>query len=102
MGASCGLMKREQDASDHRSYYAFATPLIEEMRASCDAILSIQTNAGLARLVEGETVYPATPEELAAEAPNWIKAGARIIGGCCGTNLEHYRKLSQVLQRQRV
>jgi 5-methyltetrahydrofolate--homocysteine methyltransferase len=100
IGASCGLMKRKQDASDPGSYYAFATPLVEEMRSSCNAFLSIQPNAGLAKLVGKETVYPATPEELAAEAPNWIKAGARIIGGCCGTSLEHYRKLSKLLKSQ--
>jgi len=102
VGGSCGLMKREEDAVDPASYYAFATPLVEEMRSGCRAVLSIQPNAGLARLVDGRTVYPATPEELAAEAPRWIRAGARIIGGCCGTGLEHYRRLAEAIKGYRV
>ena len=68
------------------------------MGAACGAILSIQPNAAPARLIEGETVYPATPDELAEEAPNWVEAGARIVGGCCGTSLEHYRKLRAALR----
>ncbi|MEW5725996.1 MAG: homocysteine S-methyltransferase family protein [Thermodesulfobacteriota bacterium] len=101
VGASCGLMKRPEDAADRRGYFAFATELVQEMRAGCQAILSIQPNAGLAQLVDGRTTYPATPEELAAEAPNWIKAGARIVGGCCGTSLEHYRRLAEAVRGSR-
>lgn len=100
VGASCGLMKQPEDKADRRGYYECATSLVQEMRASCDGILSIQPNAGLAQLVDGQTVYPASPDELAAEAPNWIDAGARIVGGCCGTNLEHYRKLRGVVVRK--
>ncbi len=98
VGASCGLMKRPEDAADPKNYYQFATRLVSEMRSGFDGFLSIQPNAGLARLVGGQTVYPATPEELAAEAPNWIKAGARIVGGCCGTSLEHYRQLAKAVR----
>jgi 5-methyltetrahydrofolate--homocysteine methyltransferase len=98
VGASCGLMKQAEDAGDSRSYFGFATMLVEEMRSGCDGFLSIQPNAGLARLEDGQTVYPATPEELAHEAPKWIKAGARIVGGCCGANLEHYRRLTKAVK----
>lgn len=98
VGGSCGLMKRPEDAADPKNYYQFATRLLAEMRSGFDGFLSIQPNAGLARLVDGQTVYPATPEEMAAEARNWIKAGARIIGGCCGTGLEHYRQLAKAVR----
>lgn len=98
VGGSCGLMKRPEDAADPKNYFQFATRLVQEMRSGFDGFLSIQPNAGLARLVDGRTVYPATPDELAAEAPNWIRAGARIIGGCCGTGLEHYRKLAAAVR----
>jgi 5-methyltetrahydrofolate--homocysteine methyltransferase len=97
VGASCGLMKRAEDAADPRSYFQFATSLVEEMRSGCTAPLSIQPNAGLAQNVEGKTVYPATPQELAEAAPDWVRAGARIVGGCCGTNLEHYKKLKTAM-----
>jgi hypothetical protein len=36
--------------------------------------------------------------ELAAAAPRLREAGARIIGGCCGTSLEHYRQLRAALR----
>jgi 5-methyltetrahydrofolate--homocysteine methyltransferase len=97
VGASCGLM-RQDGAGGQRSYYEHAVGLVEEMRAATGAPLSIQPNAGIARLEEGKTVYPATPEELAAAAPRLLKAGARIIGGCCGTSLEHYRQLRAALR----
>jgi methionine synthase I (cobalamin-dependent) len=97
VGASCGLMKAE-GAGDPRSYYLCAAALVAEMRAVTDAPLSIQPNAGMARLVEGKTVYPATPEELVRAAPLMLKAGARIVGGCCGTSLEHYRRLRALIR----
>jgi len=97
VGASCGLMKAAE-STDPRSYYECAASLVREMRAATDAPLSIQPNAGMARLVEGRTVYPATPGELAQAAPLLLEAGARIVGGCCGTSLEHYRKLHSVIR----
>ena len=30
-----------------------------------------------------------TPEGFAAHARRWLEAGARIVGGCCGTTAEH-------------
>ena len=44
----------------------------------------------------------ATPDELAATAPALIKAGARIVGGCCGTSLEHYRKLAAAIRPKKT
>ena len=35
-----------------------------------------------------------TPEDYANEARTWKEAGARIIGGCCGTSPEHIAALS--------
>lgn len=99
IGASCGLMRK---AEEPIGYYRATTPLVEEMRKGCGRFLSIQPDAGLAQLIQGRTVYPATPEEMASEVPNWIKAGARIIGGCCGTSLEHYRKISKVLNEVKL
>ncbi len=97
VGASCGLMKGES-AADALSYYEHAVALVAEMRAATGAPLAIQPNAGMARLVNGKTVYPATPAELAAAGPRMVSAGARIVGGCCGTSLEHYRRLAAVVR----
>ena len=42
----------------------------------------------------GPTAHAATPAELAAQARGWIADGARIIGGCCGTEPAHIRALA--------
>lgn len=51
--------------------------------------LSIMPNAGLPRRLEGRFVYAASAEYFAAAATRMVKAGARIVGGCCGTTPGH-------------
>jgi len=47
--------------------------------------LSVKPNAGLPKVVDGCTVFDATPDDFASLASEYIKYGARLIGGCCGT-----------------
>ena len=47
--------------------------------------LSVMPNAGYPWVVSGRTVYPATPDYFRALAKDFIKTGAAILGGCCGT-----------------
>ena len=92
IGGSCGLMSKVGDGSD---YYRAATALVKEMRKGCSKPLVIQPNAGMPLLVEGQTLYPATPAQMAEEVEHWVCAGARLVGGCCGTNLDHYKAISK-------
>ena len=46
----------------------------------------MKPNAGLPELIDGETVYRQTPEQFADHVPRLIEAGARFVGGCCGTS----------------
>lgn len=78
--------------------YPEGTKIIREIADSTDRFIGCQPDAGLPDLIDGETVYPATPDELAAVVPDWIDAGAKLVGGCCGTTLEHYRKLSSAVK----
>jgi S-methylmethionine-dependent homocysteine/selenocysteine methylase len=39
------------------------------------------------------------PEEFAGHAARWVAAGARIVGGCCGTTPAHIRAIAERLQR---
>lgn len=98
VGASCGLMKTGPMVSGHTGYFEAATGLVREMRESCNSLLSIQPNAGMAQLVDGTTEYPGTPEEMAREVTAWIDAGARIVGGCCGAGLNHYRAIAHLVR----
>ncbi len=50
---------------------------------------SIMPNAGLPQRIEGRFVYAAEPGYFAEMVPRMLVAGARIVGGCCGTTPEH-------------
>ena len=54
---------------------------------------SIVPNAGLPQRIEGQFVYAAGPAYFGAEVARFLDAGARIIGGCCGTTPEHIRHM---------
>jgi 5-methyltetrahydrofolate--homocysteine methyltransferase len=53
--------------------------------------LWIKPNAGLPRMVGEVARYDTGPDEMAEYARRFIEAGARVIGGCCGTSPEHAR-----------
>ncbi len=53
--------------------------------------LWIKPNAGLPRMVGDVARYDTGPDEMAEYATRFIEAGARVIGGCCGTSPEHSR-----------
>ena len=37
------------------------------------------------------------PDSYAAHASDWLKAGATVIGGCCGTRPAHIAKLKELI-----
>jgi len=47
----------------------------------------------------GQTVYRATPQEMAEGAVQLRAAGANIIGGCCGTTPSHIKEMRRSLDR---
>jgi homocysteine S-methyltransferase len=55
--------------------------------------ISAQPNAGLPREVGDRKIYMASPEYMATYAKRIVEAGARFIGGCCGTTPEHIREM---------
>ena len=61
--------------------------------------VSVMPNAGLPRFVNGRFVYLSSPEYLADYAVRFAEAGARLIGGCCGTTPLHVRKMRDALRR---
>ena len=63
--------------------------------------LMAQPNAGIPVLKGGETVFPATPEEMAAYVPRLVEAGVRVLGGCCGTTPEHIKRFAGVFRATR-
>lgn len=59
--------------------------IIQRMRAVSTMKLSAMPNAGMPQVVEGRTMYLASPEYMAEFARRIVLAGANVIGGCCGT-----------------
>lgn len=62
---------------------------IEKMTKVTRKKLSAQPNAGMPREVGGRSMYMASPEYMATYAAHLVRAGARVVGGCCGTTPEH-------------
>lgn len=58
---------------------------------------SIMPNAGLPQRLEGRFVYAAGADYFATSTPAMIAAGARIVGGCCGTTPDHVAAMRSVL-----
>ncbi len=53
----------------------------------------VTPNAGIPRVVKGQTIYDIGPEQFAAYMAQIAKAGATILGGCCGTTPEYMRRV---------
>ncbi len=64
-------------------------------------LISVQPNAGLPELVDGQTHYPLGAAELASWMERFVaEDGVNLIGGCCGTSIEHITALDSMLKRR--
>jgi len=70
------------------------------MRSTTTLPIWCKPNAGLPELVHGKTIYRETPEMMASKLKALVQAGAKIVGGCCGTTPSHIRAL--VLERTKL
>jgi methionine synthase I (cobalamin-dependent) len=86
VGANCGELTPEETAV-----------VIAEMRTATDLPLLAQPNAGSPELIDGKTVFGMDPKQFTAGIQKCIKAGANLVGGCCGTTPEHIRMVSVLL-----
>lgn len=57
--------------------------------------VSVLPNAGYPWTVSGRTVYPATPDYFREVARDFVRTGAAILGGCCGTGPEHIAAMAR-------
>jgi homocysteine S-methyltransferase len=72
--------------------------VIERMRPLTKLPLAAMPNAGIPRAVEGRTIYMTSPEYMASFTRKLIKAGASIVGGCCGTTPSYTRAMKSALR----
>jgi 5-methyltetrahydrofolate--homocysteine methyltransferase len=73
--------------------------IVREIR-SIDPItpILVHANAGKPVFQDGKTVFPETPERMAAKVQDLIKSGANIVGGCCGTTPAHIKGLVNAIR----
>ena len=63
-------------------------------------LISVQPNAGLPELVDGQTRYPLLADELAGWLERFVRDdGLNLVGGCCGTNIPHIQATDAMLRR---
>lgn len=71
--------------------------IVEQMSAAAGPVAALPT-PGLPQLIDGKIRYSQDVEHFAAEGLELAKAGARLIGGCCGTTPVHIRTLAEALR----
>lgn len=89
IGTNCGGVTPEQ-----------AAQIIAEMRRHTDAPLIAQPNAGLPELIDGRAEFNLSPEVFADGLGKCLEAGARLLGGCCGTTPRHIAALRSMVDKR--
>ena len=79
LGMNCGLGPAQM------------LPLVEELLSVTSLPVIINPNAGLPRSENGCTVYDLDPDTFSGLMTKIAKAGAHVLGGCCGTTPDHIR-----------
>lgn len=72
--------------------------IVASMKEYAHVPIIAKPNAGLPELIEGETVFNMGPREFAEQTAGLVRAGAGIVGGCCGTTIEHMRVLEEAVK----
>jgi 5-methyltetrahydrofolate--homocysteine methyltransferase len=75
----------------------WATRAVEAYRRVSPLPTMAQPNAGTPELIDMQVVYRQTPEQMARGLPDLLRAGANIVGGCCGSTPNHIRLFRQIL-----
>jgi len=84
VGANCGTRMTTADFAEVTAAFA----------ASATLPIMVQANAGSPELVDGRAVYRLTPQAFAEGMAEVVAAGARLVGGCCGTTPAHIEALA--------
>ncbi len=67
--------------------------IIHVLKKYSSCYVTAVPNAGLPVLIDGKTIFPMKADEFASKGIDLLKAGADIIGGCCGTDFSHIQAL---------
>lgn len=70
-------------------------PVVKKLLKCASVPVILKPNAGLPKMVDGETNYDVSASEFSDDVSNLIKEGVRIAGGCCGTTPEYIKVLAE-------
>lgn len=88
VGANCTLNSEEM------------IPIVKIMSQTSPLPIIVQANAGKPGINKsGKIKYSQGAEEYASYVPQLIEAGAKIIGGCCGTDPEYIRLMAEIIEK---
>lgn len=87
VGANCGNLDPHETSI-----------IIRIMRECVEAPLIAQPNAGKPHLADDKTIFEMTPDDFVRGINECIKAGATIVGGCCGTTPEHILRVADKIK----
>jgi len=90
VGANCGSLDPLEVAE-----------VVSLMRAATSLPLVAQPNAGKGSLVDKNLIFDMEPAFFAAGIEECVRAGARLVGGCCGTSPAHIRAMVDSLDGAR-
>lgn len=74
-------------------------PIAESIAKATSLPISIQANAGMPELINGQTVFPMSASQMAEWIPRLLSAGVSYIGGCCGTTPDHIKSIRSIVDR---
>jgi 5-methyltetrahydrofolate--homocysteine methyltransferase len=74
--------------------------LVRELSGAVDLPILAEPNAGSPELLDGKPKYMDGPDVFFQKLPELIDAGARVIGGCCGTTPETIREMRRALDQR--
>ena len=89
VGANCGELDPAQMAV-----------VVSILKSATVLPVLAQPNAGKPKLIGDKTVFEMAPAAFTAGIDECIRAGARLVGGCCGTSPEHIRAVAGMLEHK--
>jgi len=90
IGFNCGTLKMEQ--------YLQLTEKFIKLLAGKNIVLLAKPNGGKPELVDGKAVYKLSDKDFGDWLAKIHKAGAVIVGGCCGTSPAHIKAMAKKLK----
>ena len=89
IGANCGSIDPAQTAV-----------VISFLKSATTLPVLAQPNAGRPKLIGDKTVFEMSPASFAAGIAECLNAGAKLVGGCCGTSPEHIHAVAGILEQK--